>query len=177
MVDTNCYWDRPDDIVAFCASVEAQNIAWLEEPLYPADDYDVSAAVRRQVRIPIAAGENLGNFNDARWLAEAGAVDIAQPSVAKIGGISGAWKTIRYLQARGLRVVPHSPFLGPALIAAIHMVAAMPGNEFCEHRFCDLGANPLGASIVAENGNLRVPHEPGLGIEVDAAVVQSYRVA
>jgi D-galactarolactone cycloisomerase len=177
MVDTNCYWDKPADVVAFCAAVEDLDIAWLEEPLYPADDYDVSAAIRRQVRVPLAAGENLGNFNDARWLAAAGAVDIVQPSVAKIGGISGAWKTIGYLQSRGLRVVPHSPFLGPALIAAIHMVAAMPGDEFCEHRFCDLAANPLGAAVVAENGHLPVPQGAGLGIEVDMGVVESYRVA
>jgi L-alanine-DL-glutamate epimerase-like enolase superfamily enzyme len=177
MVDTNCYWDRPEDVIAFCLEAEGLNIAWLEEPLYPADDYDVTAAIRRQVTIPIAAGENLGNFNDARWLAQAGAVDIVQPSVAKIGGISGAWKTIGYLQSRGFRVVPHSPFLGPALVAAIHMVAAMPGDEICEHRFCDLDANPLGDSVVAEDGYLPVPQGPGLGIAVDAAVVENYRVA
>jgi D-galactarolactone cycloisomerase len=177
MVDTNCYWNDPEEVVAFCAAAEHLDIAWLEEPFYPADSYDVSAQIRARVNVPLAAGENLGNFNDARWLALAGAVDIVQPSVAKIGGITGAWKTIQYLQAQGLRVVPHSPFLGPALIAAIHLVVAMPGDEICEHRFCDLGANPLGAAVVATNGRLPVPQGPGLGISVDADVLKDYRVA
>jgi len=96
--------------------------------------------------------------------------------VAKIGGITQAWKTIRFLQDQNIRVVPHSPFVGPALIAAIHMVAAMPGEELCEHRFCDLGANPLGDAVIAVNGRLPVPQTPGLGITVDPSVVEKYRV-
>jgi L-alanine-DL-glutamate epimerase-like enolase superfamily enzyme len=176
MVDTNCHWDEPEDIIAFCEAVEDLSVAWLEEPLYPADAYEVTAAIRQHVKIPLAAGENLGNYNDARWLAAAGAVDIVQPSVAKIGGITQAWKTIRFLQEQNLRVVPHSPFVGPALIAAIHMIAAMPGEELCEHRFCDLGANPLGDAVIAVEGRLPVPRAPGLGITVDPSVVEKYRI-
>ena len=71
MVDTNCYWDDPDEIVAVCKALEPYNVAWLEEPLYPADAYDVMARIRRQVRVPLAAGENLGNYNDVRWIADA----------------------------------------------------------------------------------------------------------
>lgn len=177
MIDTNCYWDSVDAVVAFCTAVEHLDIAWLEEPLYPADSYDVSADVRSRVKIPIAAGENLGNFNDARWLAAAGAVDIVQPSVPKIGGITGSWRTMQFLRSSGLRVVLHSPFVGPALVAAIHLTAASPDGQICEHRFCDLGANPLGGAAVAVDGWLTVPEGPGLGIEVDESVVESYRIA
>ena len=175
MMDTNCHWDSHAAIVAICRELEPCRLAWLEEPLYPVDSYDVLADIRRKVRVPLAAGENLGNLNDARWIAAAGAVDIVQPSVAKIGGITEAVKAIAQVERAGLRAVPHSPFLGPALVATIHIIAAMQAEVPCEHRFCDLAASPLGDAVIAQGGRLAVPNGPGLGFGVDAAVIEKYR--
>ena len=175
MMDTNCHWDSPEAIVAICRELEPQDLAWLEEPLYPVDSYDVLAETRRKVRVPFAAGENLGNLNDARWLTAARGVDIVQPSVAKIGGISAAWQAIAHVESQGLRAVPHTPVLGPALVATIHMIAALPHEVMCEHRFCDLEASPLGGAVVARAGRLAVPDGPGLGFAVDEAVLRAYR--
>jgi D-galactarolactone cycloisomerase len=176
MMDTNCFWDSPPAIVAICKELEPYDLAWLEEPLYPVDSYDLLADIRRQVRVPFAAGENLGNGNDVRWICAARAVDIVQPSVAKIGGISAAWQAIAHIEAQGLRAVPHTPFLGPALVATLHLIAAMPQEVPCEHRFCDLEASPLGEAVVARDGQLAVPQGPGLGFAVDEAVVEKYRI-
>ncbi|MEA2988863.1 MAG: hypothetical protein QOG83_1574 [Alphaproteobacteria bacterium] len=176
MVDTNCFWDRPDDIVAICRELEPYDVAWLEEPLYPADAYDALAAIRRAVRVPLAAGENLGNYNDVRWITDAQAVAVVQPSVCKMGGITEMRKAMSYIEDHGLRAVPHSPFLGPALVAALHVNAAMPREGLCEHRFCDLEASPLGEAVVARNGHLAVPTGDGLGFEVDETVIERYRV-
>ncbi len=177
MVDTNCYWDDPDKIIAVCRQLEPYDVAWLEEPLYPADAYDVMARIRREVRVPLAAGENLGNYNDVRWITDAKAADVLQPSVAKIGGITELRKAIAYIADHDVRAVPHSPFLGPALMAAIHVIAAMPNEVLCEHRFCDLEASPLGEAVVSRNGCLAVPDGPGLGFEVDQTVIEKYRIA
>jgi L-alanine-DL-glutamate epimerase-like enolase superfamily enzyme len=176
MVDTNCYWNDPDEVVAVCKELEPYDIAWLEEPLYPADAYDVMARIRQQTSVPLAAGENLGNYNDVRWIAQAGAVDVIQPSVAKIGGITELRKAIAYIDKQGIRVAPHSPFLGPALMAVIHVIAAMPEGVLCEHRFCDLAESPLGDAVVSRNGSLLVPDSPGLGFEVDPKVIEKYRL-
>jgi L-alanine-DL-glutamate epimerase-like enolase superfamily enzyme len=177
MVDTNCYWDSPETIVAICKELEPYNLAWLEEPLYPADAYDELASVRKAVNVPIAAGENLGNYNDVRAIAAARAVDVLQPSVCKMGGITDLWRAISFAaHYPDVRVVPHSPFLGPALVAAIHIIAAMPNEVACEHRFCDLEASPLGDAVVSKDGRLRVPDGPGLGFEVDETVIAKYRV-
>jgi L-alanine-DL-glutamate epimerase-like enolase superfamily enzyme len=176
MVDTNCYWDDPDKIIAVCKELEPYDVTWLEEPLYPADSYDGMARIRREARVPLAAGENLGNYNDVRWITDAKAVDVIQPSVAKIGGITELRKAIAYITDHGIRAVPHTPFLGPALMAAIHVIAAMPGEVWCEHRFCDLEASPLGDAVAARNGRLAVPDGPGLGFEVDQAVIEKYRL-
>ena len=101
--------------------------------------------------------------------------DIVQPSVAKIGGVTMAWKTIRMLRENGVTVVPHSPFTGPALIATIHLIAAMGEDIPCEHRFCDLEASPIGDCVVSRNGRLAVPQGPGLGFEVDEKIIARYR--
>ena len=176
MVDTNCFWDSPEAIIDVCKQLEPYNLTWLEEPLYPADSYDVMAKIRQAVKVPLAAGENLGNFNDVRWIIDAQAVDVVQPSVAKMGGITEVWKAMSYIGAsKTSRAVPHSPFLGPALMATIHMIAALPQEIPCEHRFCDLEASPLGEAVVARGGNLTVPDGPGLGFEVDESVLKKYR--
>lgn len=178
MVDTNCFWDSPDDIVEICKKLERFNLTWLEEPLYPADSYDVLARVRKAVRVPFAAGENLGNLNDVRWITNAEAVDIVQPSVAKMGGITEVWKAIEHVERSGkARAVPHTPFLGPALMATIHMIAALPREIPCEHRFCDLEASPLGEAVVSHDGRLTVPDGPGLGFVVDETVLKKYGVS
>jgi len=176
MLDTNCCWLTVNDALAAARSMRAFDLAWLEEPLYPPDDFDGLAQLRREVGVPIAAGENLGNVMEVGRLAQAGAVDIVQPSLAKMGGISEVVKAIAAATRLGTRVVPHSPYSGPALVAAVHVIAAQPGEMLCEHRYGELAANPVGDWTQAHDGFLQVPGGPGLGIEIDHAAVESFRV-
>ena len=175
MVDTNCFWTSVEAAADACRAFRPYDVAWLEEPLFPSDDYDRLAELRRTGGLPISAGENLGDFNDVRWMIGAGAVDIVQPSVAKLGGITEVWKALNYAEAQGIRAVPHSPFVGPALIATIHMIAALPHDVPVEHRYCDLGASALGDAVLQKDGRVPVPQGPGLGFEVDMGVVGKYR--
>lgn len=173
MADVNCHWDRIEDVVAFCRAAERYQLAWLEEPLFPVDRYDLLDDLRRRINIPLAVGENIGNVQDLRWLGRA--ADIVQPSVAKIGGITGAWEALRYLRSNSVRAVPHSPFTGPALVATIHLIVAMNENIMCEHRFCDLAASPIGDCVLSRSGCIAVPQGPGLGFDVDEAIIEKYR--
>ena len=157
--------------------MQPYDLAWLEEPLYPPDDFEGLAWLRRETGVPIAAGENLGNVMDVRRITDAKAVDVVQPSLAKMGGISEVVKAIADAEQRGTRVVLHAPYSGPALIAAVHVIAAQKDDMLCEHRYGDLAAKPLGDWTEARDGHLRVPDGPGLGIEVDLAVIERYRVA
>lgn len=174
MVDTNCAWEI-EDAIATARAMQPYDLTWLEEPITPPDDYDALARLRREGGVPIAIGENLGNPNDAKWMARVGAADFVQPSVVKHGGISDVWKMVAFAREANIRCVPHSPFVGPGLIATIHIVAAMAGDVFCEHRYCDLGASPLGEAVMQKDGFLTVPQGPGLGIEVDEALLARYR--
>lgn len=174
MVDVNCAFDL-ETAVATARAMAPYDIMWLEEPISPTDDYEALARLRRDGGVPVAIGENLGTPNDFRWVGRFAAADIVQPSVVKIGGISDAWKAIGIARESGLRVYPHSPFVGPGLLATVHLIAAMADDTLCEHRYCDLGANPLGDAVLARDGWLTVPQGPGLGCAVDETVIARFR--
>jgi L-alanine-DL-glutamate epimerase-like enolase superfamily enzyme len=85
------------------------------------------------------------------------------------------WEIAAIAREQGVRCVPHSPFVGPGLIATIHIVAAMTEDVVCEHRYCDLGASPLGTAVTQRDGYLEVPDGPSLGIEVDERILERFR--
>jgi L-alanine-DL-glutamate epimerase-like enolase superfamily enzyme len=176
MVDTNCAWP-PDEALEMARKLKVYNLAWLEEPVDPVDDYDTMARIRRETGIAIAAGENIGHATEARQAIEMGALDIFQPSVTKIGGIVAMQKAIAVAKQHGVRVMPHSPYFGPGLIATLHVIAACLPDSMCERFYCELEATPLGDAIEARDGHMRVPQRPGLGIEIDESVIARYRVS
>lgn len=176
MVDTNCAWP-PDEAVEMANKLKACDLAWLEEPVDPVDDYDAMARIRRETGVTIAAGENIGHAGEARYAFSRDALDIFQPSVTKIGGVVAMLKAIDAARQAGVRVMPHSPYFGPGLIATLHVIAACLPDAMCERFYCELEATPLGDAIDARDGTMKVPDGPGLGIEVDQSVIARYRVA
>ena len=175
MLDTNCAW-MPDEAAAMARRLEDYDLTWLEEPVSPPDDYAALARLRGAATIPVAAGENAGNVNDINMMIGMGAVDVVQPSVTKIGGIAEMRKAIALAEGRGVTVAPHSPYFGPGLIATLHVIAAMDGDVLCERFYCDLAASPLGDAVIAEDGYMRVPDGPGLGVDIDERMIERYRI-
>jgi D-galactarolactone cycloisomerase len=176
MVDTNCAW-APDEALAMARKLKPYDLYWLEEPVDPVDDYDTMARIRRDTGMTIAAGENIGHAAEARLAIEMGALDIFQPSITKIGGIIAMGQAIEIAKARGVRVMPHSPYFGPGLIATLHVIAAWLPDALCERFYCELEATPLGDAVSARDGQMRVPQGPGLGVDVDESAIARYRVA
>jgi L-alanine-DL-glutamate epimerase-like enolase superfamily enzyme len=72
-------------------------------------------------------------------------------------------------ETSGVRVVPHSAYVGPGLLASIHCIAAMPGEALVERFCCDFAENPLGDAIHPRQGRIGVPQGPGLGVDPDPA--------
>ena len=175
MLDTNCHWSTAEAIEA-AKRMREHDLMWLEEPVSPPDDFQGLKQVRDEGGIPVAAGENLGTFNDLRRMVDAGAVDFVQPDVTKLGGISEIWKAVEFAAERGAALEPHSPLYGPGLIATQHVIAAMKQDALCEYYFCDLGASPMGDAILATDGFMDVPTGPGLGVDVDLEVIERYRI-
>jgi L-alanine-DL-glutamate epimerase-like enolase superfamily enzyme len=150
-------------------------LTWLEEPVFPPEDCNGLARVR-QHGIPIAAGENVAGVFGFQSLIEAEAIDIAQPSVTKIGGIGEMLKVIELCRSEGVAVTPHSPYFGPGFIATLHIIAAMPENPLVEVLWLEMKANPFHSFVVPTNGFCKVPHGPGLGCDPDQTIVDRYKI-
>ena len=172
MVDTNCPWTR-EEALAMIDALRGYDLHWLEEPLWPPEDY-AGLAKLRATGVPIAAGEN-ASMVDFRPAFEMGALDVAQPSVTKIGGITQMRRIIEVAREFGVRVVPHCPYFGPGFIASLHLIAALPADVTVERLAVDLEASPFGDFIDAKNGDMRVPQAPGLGVDPDPDMIARYR--
>lgn len=174
MMDTNCPW-TVDEALAVARQVRPYDLMWFEEPVYPPEDFNGLARVRREGGIAVSAGENAMSPMDFRAMFATGAVDYAQPSVTKIGGISEMMRIAKLATEFGVTLVPHSPYFGPGLLATMHMAAAFAHETMVEYSFVDLGANPMGDTIAVRDGCVTVPTAPGLGCDPDAEVIARCR--
>ena len=173
MVDTNCPWSVPEAL-AMVESMRRYDPYWLEEPVWPPEDHQGLAVVRAAGAVT-AAGENAAGLFDFQHLFELDALDVAQPSVTKIGGISEMRRIIALAQESGVRVVPHCPYFGPGFIASLHIIATLPEDVTVERLAVDLEASPFGDWIDAKDGAMRVPQAPGLGVDPDPDMIARYR--
>jgi len=174
-VDASCAWSVPQAI-AIAKELKPQHLTWLEEPLWPPEDYAGLAKLKAEGEgMPIAAGENAGTLTDIAQFIDVAGVDYIQPSITKIGGVSALLKIAEMARRAGIKIAPHSPYFGPGLIATIHFAASHPERPVIERYYVDMEASPLGDLVEAPGGFMRVPNGPGLGIEVDEAVLTKYR--
>jgi L-alanine-DL-glutamate epimerase-like enolase superfamily enzyme len=153
----------------------AYDVAWFEEALSP-DALDDYVTLRRQARLPIAGGEVLTRRQSfAPWL-RAGAFDIVQPDVTKVGGISEERRIGWMAQEHGARFIPHGWNTAVGLAADLHLSSAFPDTDLVEY----IDGSPYVDEIVATawrldvEGMLVIPDGPGLGIQLDMDAVERY---
>ena len=170
MVDCNCPW-TVEQALAMCAELRDLDLEWLEEPVWPPEPA-LLARVRAEGGIPVAAGENVANSYDFQRLFAQKAITVAQPSVTKVGGVSEMRRVFDLALAHGVRVVPHSAYFGPGLLASIHVCAAQAQEVWIERFYCDFDDTPLGDAINPKKGRIGVPQGPGLGIDPNPDVLK-----
>ncbi len=176
MVDVNCPW-TPEQARVNAMWLRAYDLYWLEEPIFPPEDFESLARLQRETGIPLAAGENACTVFEFRKMLKADAVAYAQPSVTKVGGIT-EWRKVGVLaEAAGIPVMPHSPYFGPGLLATLHLAAAASLPILVERFHVALEASLYGDLLDPVDGAFAVPSGPGLGAEPDPAVIRSYRTA
>ncbi len=173
MVDVNCPW-TVEEACRQAVALRELNLGWLEEPIWPPDDLAGLARVRA-CGTPIAAGENAQGVQGFLQHFTAGAVSVAQPSVAKIGGISAALEVYRLARAHRVKVVPHCFYYGAALMATAHLVATLPEEIQLEVPYLQW-PEPLYAELDF-TPRMTLPLTPGLGFAPDEAILARYRIA
>lgn len=173
--DASCSWTLTEARTV-AQELEAVSLKFLEEPLWPPENFDGLAELRRTSGIPIGAGENVSTLMEFERMLAARAVDFVQPSPAKMGGISELRKVFPLAAMHNIPVMTHSFYDGPGLLAAVHATAALgTADSMIEWRRFDLEATIYGDALTTQGGRIAVPRAPGLGIDPDLDVVSAYR--
>ncbi len=177
MVDVNCAWS-PAIAIRMGRAMEPYDLYWIEEPV-ATDDIDGSAEVARALATPIAGYETEMGLYGFRELIGRGAVDVVQPDLAWSGGFSEGRRIAAYAQAHHRMVAPHAFASAVNLVASLHFAASIPNALVLEW---DQNPNGIREELLKEplrldgDGTVRLPERPGLGIELDRAAVERYRV-
>ena len=153
----------------------AHDVAWFEEPLAPDALHDY-VRLRSNSRVPIAGGEVLTRRQSFQPWLEAGAFDIVQPDVTKVGGISEERRIAWMAREHGVRFIPHGWNTAVGLAADLQLASAFPDTELVEY----LNGSPFIDEIVAEewrldgDGMLAIPKTPGLGLKLNQEALAKY---
>lgn len=172
MADAYMGWDAGYAIRCIRAIEDAGiRLRWVEEPVMP-DDVPGLARVRAAVQTPIAAGEHEATRYGFRDLVTAAAVDVLQPDVNRLGGITEARRVWALGETFGLDVIPH---LGVA--HNLHLAAASFATPMVEYMPPPAGDGRFDEDQVwwelfpdeprAQQGTIRPPDGPGLGVTLD----------
>ncbi|TDC10651.1 mandelate racemase/muconate lactonizing enzyme family protein [Nonomuraea longispora] len=157
MVDANQQWDR-HSALRFGRAVEEVGLVWIEEPL---DAYDAEGHARLADALdtPIATGEMLSSVRDLIRLIDLRACDVLQPDVPRAGGITPYLKVAALADHAGLQVAPHF-----VMEIHVHLAAAHPRESWVEH--IEWLSPLFDERLTIEDGRMRVPERPGLGLSV-----------
>ena len=190
MVDANhCY--TTSDAFHVGRALEELGAHWFEEPVAP-EDLDGYRELRAGLKVNISGGE--AEFNRWGWrqILENRGLDIAQPEVCALGGVSEYLRVLALCHAHFTPVINHVWGSAIAVATNLHLLAAMPplpGGlnpwepmlEFdtTDNRFRDdLLTEPLNiqAQVAAGDGTVAVPTGPGLGMTPDRDFLKHYEV-
>jgi D-galactarolactone cycloisomerase len=141
-------------------------------------------ALRHLTDTYLAAGENLfGKTGFRRWISE-GALDILQPDLCSSGGFSECKKIAAIAQAWNTAVVPHVWGTGIGLAASLQFMATLPPTPLSMNPEepmleYDTSSHPfrqdlIGGAVRMTDGKVRVPQNPGIGVEVDRDTLERY---
>ena len=167
MADAYMGWDL-EYALRMCRALEPFDMKWVEEPLLP-DQIREYAALRRDSPVPIAAGEHETTRYGFAQIIEAGALDIIQFDIGRVGGFSEARKVCALAQAAGLPVYTHAYGM-PTLHLATSDTAVGMVEYFPVPVWDDVTEAPhFDGAAVPEGGQVSISDAPGLGATLSLA--------
>ncbi len=181
MVDVQYAWDDVDRAARTIADWKPFGLFFVETPLR-SDDLEGYARLHDMaLGTPIAAGEWLTTRFEFLDLMDRGRVDVAQPDIGRVGGLTEARRVADLAAERGRTIVPHLWKSGVSIAVAAHYAAATAGCAFIEYLPAELTGSRLRRELtmdhlVMTDGQLAAPTAPGLGVELDREALAQYRV-
>ncbi len=184
MVDTNHAYGRAEAL-RLGYVLDDYDLRWYEEPVVP-EDIEGYIELRGKLRSPIAGGENEHTLYGFGELLSRRAVDVAQPDIGSCGGVSAVRHIAALGQAHGIEINPHVWGSAVAQAASLQVIAALPVTHhslFAREPILeyDRSSHPFRRELITQpielsNGMVKIPHGPGLGIEIVAETLDKYRV-
>jgi len=147
------------------------DLFFIETPL-PSDDLAGYARLASEQPIPIAAGEWLATRFEFIDLMDRGKVQVVQPDVGRVGGLTEAKRVCNLAEQRNLTIVPHLWKSSISIAAAAHLAATTPNCAFIEFLPNELCESALRKELVSDelrmvDGIIPLPTRPGLGFELN----------
>jgi len=158
--------------------MQEYNYAFFEEPVQ-FDWYEEILQVAEGLRIPLALGEQEPSTHNFRWVIGNGAVSIVQPDMFYFGGMVRCMRVARMADAMGKLCIPHISSTGLGYLYMMHFVSAIP-NAGKYHEFKvfnrDLPFTCATSTLGSDNGVVKVPTGPGVGVDIDPAYLAKHVV-
>jgi D-galactarolactone cycloisomerase len=152
----------------------ALDLLFFEDPFWPPEDL---LAMEKMAGVPIGMGADFGSTEQMALYAKAPAIAVLQPDVCMLGGLSEASRAVPMVEAAGKVPAPHTPFVGPAALASLHLLAtAKEENYFAAIEPGD-GRDIYGIGVPAWKPFVDVPTGSGLGHDPDPAFLRRYDCA
>jgi L-alanine-DL-glutamate epimerase-like enolase superfamily enzyme len=165
----------PASAIRLAARLEKYDPLWFEEPVPPGQEAAM-AEVARATTIPISTGERLTTKYEFQRVLMTGAAAILQMNVARVGGLLEAKKIAGMAECFYAQIAPHL-YNGPVGAAASIQLAAATPNFLIHEAILDFGGfhgEILKNKLTVEDGHIIPSREPGLGIELDLAVIERH---
>jgi L-alanine-DL-glutamate epimerase-like enolase superfamily enzyme len=180
MVDVQYAWSEIDRALETLKQWSDLNLYFVETPLQ-IDNLPGYARLHHEAPMPIAAGEWQTTRFEFADLMDTGLVDIAQPDVGRVGGLTEARRVCTMAAERSRRIVPHCWKTGIGIAASAHLAAVTPHCPYIEFLPADLCDSVLRKELVEDelqmiNGTIALPVKPGLGIELNMEALRRYTV-
>jgi L-rhamnonate dehydratase len=179
MVDAATAWNKAEDGLPLMPLFKEHGFAWVEAPL-PLDDLEGHARFQG-FGVPIGGGDlGLTTSAEYRQMFEIGKIDIAQPDVTMVGGITELLRLARMAKALHRRVVTHGYKSNITIAANLAFLSQHDDDEPCEYSTSE---SPLRWELTNEtfpiggDGRIAVPTGPGLGVSLNERTIAAYRVS
>ncbi|NHN61674.1 MULTISPECIES: galactonate dehydratase [Halorussus] len=161
----------PEQAIPLAKEIAQFHPFFYEDPVRP-DNFDAMAKVADDIDVPIATGERLHTPYEFNMLLRRDAVQFVRPNLGLAGGFSQVKKIAGLAEANHVDVVPHNPLSPVSTAAGLQLAASIPNFGLQEFPFRPSkgeapGEHLIESSLEWEDGYLRIPDEPGLGITVD----------
>lgn len=174
-LDLNAPFDLKN-AMEFISKVHRYEIEWVEEPIWPPNDYYSLERLSRISPIPIAAGENEYTIHGFRRLLDSGVL-ILQPDIAKIGGVSKFLRVLDLAKPYNIKVYPHDrPDSSPISLAfTLHVAATRSEIERVEYTISEFPSDLFTNLPKFEKGEVVLPKGYGIGLDLNEKDINRYR--